>query len=134
MGDNSTEFKIEDFPDNVKNIKIDGFKKFVKGFNIMGLAIGTLVGSNLAGISKALSNDLIQPIVLSVFKIINGNIVVPKFEYMNIFKEIVTFGITVGLMYFILQAFKIEMKKPIQHVYVVKNDGDLFTEAQSGKA
>ena len=49
--------------------EINSFKSFLVKFNIIGLAIGTVIGLTLSQSSQILTNELIMPIIISSFKI-----------------------------------------------------------------
>ena len=49
--------------------EINSFKSFLVKFNIIGLAIGTVIGLTLSESSQILTNELIMPIIISSFKI-----------------------------------------------------------------
>ena len=49
--------------------EINSFKSFLVKFNIIGLAIGTVIGLTLSESSQILTNELIMPIIISNFKI-----------------------------------------------------------------
>lgn len=51
--------------------EINSFKSFLIKFNIIGLAIGTVIGLTLSESSQILTNELIMPIIVSIFKINN---------------------------------------------------------------
>ena len=49
--------------------EINSFKSFLVKFNIIGLAIGTVIGLTLSESSQILTNELVMPIIISSFKI-----------------------------------------------------------------
>ena len=49
--------------------EINSFKSFLVTFNIIGLAIGTVIGLTLSESSQILTNELVMPIIISSFKI-----------------------------------------------------------------
>ena len=49
--------------------EINSFKSFLVKFNIIGLAIGTVIGLTLSESSQVLTNELVMPIIISSFKI-----------------------------------------------------------------
>tara|TARA_Y100000746_G_C15251613_1_gene345853 strand:+ start:159 stop:602 length:444 start_codon:yes stop_codon:yes gene_type:complete len=49
--------------------EINSFKSFLVTFNIIGLAIGTVIGLTLSESSQILTNELVMPIIISNFKI-----------------------------------------------------------------
>ena len=51
--------------------EIKSFKSFLVKFNIIGLAIGTVIGLTLSESSQILTNELVMPIIISSFKINN---------------------------------------------------------------
>lgn len=49
--------------------EIHSFKSFLVKFNIIGLAIGTVIGLTMSESSQILTNELIMPLIISSFKI-----------------------------------------------------------------
>ena len=49
--------------------ELNSFKSFLVKFNIIGLAIGTVIGLTLSEASNTITNELIIPIIISSFKI-----------------------------------------------------------------
>ena len=49
--------------------EINEFKKFIIKFNIVGLALGTVIGFSLSNSTEILTNEIVMPIIEKIFKI-----------------------------------------------------------------
>ncbi len=62
-----TEFQWGVMKQNVGNIMLEEFKKFVMRGNVMDLAVGVIIGGAFALITKSLVGDIIMPVVGAIF-------------------------------------------------------------------
>lgn len=100
------------------NILLD-FPQFLKEFNIVGLGIGTLVANNTLEIGKAFTDSVLMPIV-------NGILTqtVPDISYYALVQTLLTFVVTMFVIFAMLRLFNIRMTKPVTYVRVINDATD----------
>jgi large-conductance mechanosensitive channel len=95
------------------------FVQFLKEYNVIGLGIGALVASNTMDIGKSLVDSLIMPIVTGIV-----TQTAPTFTYYSLIQSIITFLVTMFVIFFLMSVFGVKATKPVTYVRVVKPDLD----------
>ena len=115
----SSTLTLDQIKANLKAVKVSDFKTFVSSFNLVGLSLSAMIGANLADITKAFTNGVLKPIVSAVFGATRGGgIKLPGIKLSELFSQFLSFGLTIGILYVIMSAFNLELKKPVGHVWI----------------
>jgi large-conductance mechanosensitive channel len=93
------------------------FSQFIKEYNVVGLGIGALVANNTMDIGKAIVDSLIMPIVTGIITRST-----PTFTYYGLIQSMITFLVTMFVIFFLMRIFGIKATKPVSYVRVV-NEG-----------
>lgn len=93
------------------------FTQFLKEYNVVGLGIGALVANNTMDIGKAIVDSLVMPIVTAIITRSP-----PTFTYYGLIQSLVTFIVTMFVIFFLMRIFNIKATKPVSYVRVV-NEG-----------
>ena len=109
--------------DNLNDVTPGNFWAYLTSLNIPGLALGTLIGGSLTEIAKAVGDGLVKPVIGSALGLRTGSLKVPKFNLQNILTSTLEFVLTMAAIYIITEILAIEVRKPIQHVYVTTDPG-----------
>ena len=118
---------------NIKGLKLQGFKNFIVELGVPGLAMGTIVGQQITAIVQAFSAAVIIPVLQAVRATAGGGVFsLPAFNFQDMISSIFSFGVTMGTLYIIIQAFDLTVRRPVQFVRVV-NYGD-FPAAMTANA
>ena len=96
---------------------LTGFVAFIKEFNIVGLGLGALVAQNTMDIGKSLTDSFILPIVHGIL-----SRSVPRMTIKGLLAPIVTFLVTMAVVYFLLKLTGVSMSRPVDWVRVVNTD------------
>lgn len=93
------------------------FTQFLKEYNVVGLGIGALVANNTMDIGKAIVDSLVMPIVTGIV-----TRTVPTFTYYGLIQSLITFIVTMFVIFFLMRIFNIRATKPVSYVRIV-NEG-----------
>jgi len=106
---------------------MSGYMEFISEFNILGLAIGLMIGGNLKDVAGDFIDDVLMPFVNPILeKIINGVdgglvLTVPgtsiKLHLEKVVSSLIKFML-LSVIIFGLLKFGVQLKKPIQWVSV----------------
>lgn len=106
---------------------LENFQDFMSKFNVLGLAIGLMIGSNLKKVSEDFIDDIIMPFIEPLLKLISNHgkrklaVKIPGTSIVLKLKRIVSDSIKfffLSLIIYCLLSFGIKLKKPIQWVSV----------------
>lgn len=90
------------------------FPQFIKEFNVVGLGVGALVASNTMEIGKAFTDSIIMPLVNAII-----TQTVPEISYYSLVQTLVTFIVTMFVVFLMIKLFRIKLTKPVAYVRVV---------------
>lgn len=107
---------------NFDKLNIQGFQDFVSSLNVVGLAVGAILGNAISSISSSLGQGVIGPVIELALGFKDMTFNPPRFNFMAIFEKILTFAITAGIIYAIVTVFDIKVKKPVTHVKIVGSE------------
>jgi len=105
----------------------DDYVEFVSKFNVLGLAIGLMIGGNLKDVAGDFIDDILMPFVNPILKkISNGNedgivLAIPGSEIKLKLDKVVASAIKfacLSIIIFALIKFGVKLKKPTQWVSV----------------
>jgi large-conductance mechanosensitive channel len=93
------------------------FKDFIVDANVVGLGIGALVANNTMDIGKAITDSIVMPLV-------NGAVTqtVPDVSFYSLLQSLITFMVTMLVVFVLLKIFNIKTIKPVSWVHVVADD------------
>ena len=103
------------------------YMEFFSKFNVLGLAIGLMIGSNLKDVASDFIDDVLMPFVEPILLFISGKkengikFTIPKTSITIDLKRVVaslTKFIALSFIIFVMLQFGIKLKKPIQWVSV----------------
>lgn len=94
-----------------------GFGDFIRNYNIIGMAIGTIAADMTLGMSRELTDAVIFPIVDGIIKSEK-----PKFRVAGLISAGIRFIVTMAVVYAMTQALSVQMTKPVTYVRVVNMD------------
>ena len=103
------------------------YMDFFSKFNVLGLAIGLMIGSNLKDVANDFIDDILMPFVEPLLYFISGKkengikITIPNTSITIDLKRVIsslTKFIALSFIIFIMLQFGIQLKKPIQWVSV----------------
>jgi len=106
---------------------LDDYMEFVQKFNVLGLAIGLMIGGNLKDVAGDFIDDILMPFVNPILKkISNGNedgiiLTIPGSEIKLKLDKVVASAIKfacLSVIIFALIKFGVKLKKPTQWVSV----------------
>ena len=109
------------------------YMDFFSKFNVLGLAIGLMIGSNLKDVASDFIDDVLMPFVEPILLLISGKkengikFTIPKTSITIDLKRVIsslTKFIALSVIIFVMLQFGIRLKKPIQWVSV-RNWGDM---------
>lgn len=95
------------------------FSEFLQKQNVLGLGIGTLVGASTLEMGKALTDSVIMPLVESLT---TGT--VPVMEFSDLLRTVMSFLITMFVIYVVIKLSGVRLTLPVTNVRVV-NPGDV---------
>lgn len=93
------------------------FLSFIKEFNIVGMGLGALVANNTMEIGKRLTDSINLPIVHAIL-----SRTIPRVSVKSMLSPIITFLVTMAVVYVLLRIFKVSMSRPVDWVHVVNTD------------
>lgn len=96
---------------------LSGFGDFIRNYNIIGMAIGTIAADMTLGMARELTDAAIFPIVDGIIKSER-----PKFRVAGLISAGIRFLVTMAVVYAMTQAFSVQMTKPVTYVRVVNMD------------
>ena len=103
---------------------IGGYVDFLTNFNVIGLAIGFIIGANLKDIANAMISDLIMPFINPVLEKMAGDngfvYEMPggiKFNLDKLVESVIKF-IALSIIIFGLMSYGVSIKKPTKWVEV----------------
>ena len=103
------------------------YEEFMSKFNVLGLAIGLMIGSNLKKVSEDFIDDLIMPFIKPLLQLVsnhgkrNLSIKIPGTKIVLKLKRIVSDTIKffcLSMIIYFLLSFGVKLKKPVQWVSV----------------
>ena len=99
--------------------------EFITKFNVLGLAIGFIIGSNLKDIAKDIIDDLLMPFVNPALNVITGGngivLKVPGTDIELNLEKVISSSVRflcLSIIIFIMIQFGVKLKKPVQWVSV----------------
>jgi len=98
------------------------FIKLVKDFNVIGFALGIMIGQNVAELANSFIDGIIMPTLKPFFEKISNKKLNLKIGFINLqlekfFNAIMKF-LALALVIYILLQFGIKLKKPVTWVSV----------------
>ena len=103
---------------------INGYVDFLTNFNVIGLAIGFIIGANLKDIANAMITDLIMPFINPLLEKMAGEngfvYEMPggiKFNLDKLVEAIIKF-VALSIIIFGLMSYGVSIKKPTKWVEV----------------
>jgi large-conductance mechanosensitive channel len=104
---------------------VGGLMKVISDFNVIGFALGLIIGQNVSELAKTFINGVIMPTLKPVlqrltgsekeFTIQVGSIRIELGEFINALIKFLALSIVI----FIMLQFGVSMKKPVQWVKIV---------------
>jgi large-conductance mechanosensitive channel len=100
---------------------------FFSKFNVLGLAIGLMIGSNLKDVASDFIDDVLMPFVEPILLLISGKkengikITIPNTNITIDLKRVIssfTKFMALSVIIFVMLQFGIKLKKPVQWVSV----------------
>ena len=112
-----------------EKLSLRNYIQFLKDFNIVGLGLGFLVGSSTAELAKDFNKTILGPLVEPLIKTITGPNMTLKvagatLEIGSFLKNILSFAITMIIVYLLIRGMAVQISKPVSFVKVV-NLGEL---------
>lgn len=89
------------------------FGAWLKEMNIIGLGIGALVANNTMSIGGSITDALVMPIVTAILQR-----TVPQFRVKQIIAPILTFVVTMAVVFLLMRVFKVSMSRPVDWVRI----------------
>lgn len=109
------------------NYYFTDFTDFLTQYNIVGLGIGTLVAVSAYNVGANFTEAIVMPLaqlLMSSFK--KGSdfdfVAVMKTKSTDLLKAMLTFVVTMFIIYFLIKMFNIKMTRWVQWVKVVEDD------------
>ena len=112
---------------------LNEYTEFITKFNVLGLAVGLMIGSNLKQVANDFIDDILMPFIYPIIKLIsndgkrNMKLKIPgtniSLKLKRVISSIIKFG-CLSLIIFSLLKFGIKLKKPITWVSV-RNFGEM---------
>ena len=88
---------------------VQEFKEFINQGNVMDLAVGVMIGAAFKAIVDSVVNDLISPLIGSIFNMDFSNLVIningAELKYGNFIMSILNFFIVAMVLFCIIKAF-----------------------------
>ena len=113
----------------VKNM-FNEYVQFFANFNVLGLAIGLMIGSNLKEVASDFIDGIIMPFIKPILRAITGGremkFTIPNTEVELNLEKVTSSSIKFGaltVIIFIMLQLGIRIKKPVQWVSVRNWDG-----------
>jgi large-conductance mechanosensitive channel len=106
---------------------VGDYMEFISKFNVLGLAIGLMIGSNLKDVASDFIDDVLMPFVNPILKKIinekNGGLIlyIPSTSIKLHLERVVSSAIKflcLSIIIFGLLKFGVQLKKPVQWVSV----------------
>lgn len=103
------------------------YMDFFSKFNVLGLAIGLMIGSNLKDVASDFIDDVLMPFVEPILLLISGKkengikITIPNTNITIDLKRVIssfTKFMALSVIIFVMLQFGIKLKKPVQWVSV----------------
>ena len=104
---------------------VGGLMKVISDFNVIGFALGLIIGQNVSELAKTFINGVIMPTLKPVLQRISGSeneftieiggIRIELGEFINALIKFLALSIVI----FIMLQFGVSMKKPVQWVKIV---------------
>ena len=96
-----------------KNQVFMDFNTWLRDTNVLGLGIGFLIGQTTLDTSKSVVSSLIMPLIQGLRALKS-----PQFKLGGLVESLITFVITMLVIFFLVKIFKLQTKQP-QFVQVV---------------
>lgn len=93
------------------------FTQFLKEYNVVGLGIGTLVSQNTMEMGKSFVDAIVMPLVTGVI-----TRTTPTISYYSVIQSMITFIVTMFVIFAFMRIFGVKLTKPVSYVRVV-NEG-----------
>ncbi|WIA10857.1 hypothetical protein OEZ85_011023 [Tetradesmus obliquus] len=84
------------------------FGTWLKEMNVIGLGVGALVATNTMSIGSSITDALVMPIVQAILQR-----AVPQFKIKAIISPILTFVVTMAVVFLLMRVFKVSMSRPV---------------------
>ena len=114
--------------------------QFFANFNVLGLAIGLMIGSNLKEVASDFIDGIIMPFIKPILRAITGGremkFTIPNTEVELNLEKVTSSSIKFGaltVIIFIMLQLGIRIKKPVQWVSVRNWDGMKGKKKKSNK-
>ena len=126
----------------MKNIRsmFQEYIQFFANFNVLGLAIGLMIGSNLKEVASDFIDGIIMPFIKPLLRAITGGremkFTIPNTEVELNLEKVTSSSIKFGaltVIIFIMLQLGIRIKKPVQWVSVRNWDGMKGKKKKSNK-
>lgn len=109
---------------------IKQYMDFFSKFNVLGLAIGLMIGANLKDVASDFIEDVLMPFVNPLLnKLTKGRgaaFTIPKTSIKINLERVLTSTvkfIALSIIIFIMLRFGVKLKKPVQWVKIIKGRG-----------
>jgi large-conductance mechanosensitive channel len=93
------------------------FGSWLKDMNVIGLGVGALVATNTMSIGTSITDALVMPIVQAILQR-----TLPQFRIKQVLSPILTFFVTMAVVFLVMRVFKVSMSRPTDWVRVVNID------------
>lgn len=93
------------------------FGSWLKEMNVIGLGVGALVANNTMSIGASITEALVMPIVQAILQR-----TAPQFKVKQILSPILTFIVTMAVVFLLMRVFKVAMSRPVDWVRVTNID------------
>jgi large-conductance mechanosensitive channel len=93
------------------------FASWLKEMNVIGLGVGALVGANTMAIGTSITDAVIMPVVQAIV-----HRTMPAFKVKAILAPILTFIVTMAVVFLLMRVFKVSLARPVDWVRVVNSD------------
>ena len=124
---------------NMRNM-FQEYIQFFANFNVLGLAIGLMIGSNLKEVASDFIDGIIMPFIKPILRAITGGremkFTIPNTEVELNLEKVTSSSIKFGaltVIIFIMLQLGIRIKKPVQWVSVRNWDGMKGKKKKSNK-
>ncbi|KAF6250464.1 hypothetical protein COO60DRAFT_1646847 [Scenedesmus sp. NREL 46B-D3] len=93
------------------------FGSWLKEMNVIGLGVGSLVASNALIIGTSITEAVVLPIVHAIMQR-----TLPKFQVKQVMLPILTFLVTMAVVFLTMRIFKVSMSRPVDWVRITNID------------
>lgn len=89
------------------------FGQWLKEMNIVGLGVGALVANNTMSIGASLTEAVVMPVVQAIL-----HRTVPQFKIKQVLSPILTFVVTMAVVFLMMRVFKVSLSRPVDWVRI----------------